>query len=455
MTSAVSGISTWNGNYNFRGMLTGESLQLVGQNAWGIGYAHDANGHISLVHYPDGENVSYTPDALGRPSRVGSYASGITYYPNGEVYGFRYGNGIDYVAEQNTRQLLRNFTYGPDATPQLSEDLAYDKTGNVTSVTDLAGGLRDKSFGYDALNRLTTATGMWGTQAFSYDALNNLRTLQTGGQTSVYHYDTSNKLLSINGATTASYGYDTRGNVTTKNSTTLLFDQKNQLTQIVGANTYAYDAAGRRVSKTPTAGSPTYYFYGQGGQLMYQSESGSARATNFIYLGHKLLAENATVSLAAPATIGFDANPNDGSYTVNWGVVPAATSYVLQESANGGAWTTVYSGSVPSAALNGRTGGNYVYRAEGCIGTTCGAFTSSATLGVTPTLPTVTVPTGIVNGPYTVSWTAPTSATTYAVQERLNGGAWATIASSTAATSISRSGARNWVRFRTAAFEAE
>jgi hypothetical protein len=39
-----------------------------------------------------------------------------------------------------------------------------------------------------------------------------------------------------------------------------------------------------------------------------------------------------------------------------------------------------------------------------------------------------------------VSWTAPASATGYDVQERLNGGSWTTIASNTAATSISRPG---------------
>lgn len=442
MTRAASGISTWNGNYNFRGMLTGESLQLVGQNASAIGYAHDANGHTSLVHYPDGENISYAPDALGRPTRVGNYATGIGYFPNGEISQFVYGNGAVYLAEQNARQLLSNFTYGVGSTPQLSEDLAYDPNGNIASVADLAAGPRNKSFGYDALNRLTSATanGLWGTQTFTYDAINNLRTLQTNGQTSVYHYDTSNKLASISGAATVNYSYDPRGNVTTKNNMTLLFDQKNQLTQIVGMNTYAYDAAGRRVSKTPTTGSPTYYFYNQAGQLMHQLEPGSARATNFIYLGRKLIAENATVSLGAPAAIGFDSNPNDGSYTVNWGAVPGATSYVLQESADGGVWTTVYSGSTASKALSGKAGGSYVYRVEGCIGTTCGAWTSSATLGVRPALPTITVPTGTINGTYTVSWTAPASATGYDVQERVNGGAWTTIAGNTGATAISRPG---------------
>ncbi|MDW2981379.1 MAG: hypothetical protein WBG81_09410 [Rhodanobacter sp.] len=445
MISASSGISAWSATYNFRGLLTGESLQLTGQNAWGIGYAHDAYGSVSLIHYPDGENVSYAPDALGRATQVGSYATGLTYFPDGEVKDFVYGNGAVYAAEKNTRQLVSNFSYGQGATPVVSEDYAYDANGNITTVADLASGPRNKSFGYDALNRLTSANaaGLWGTQSYTYDALNNLRTLQTGSQVSTYHYDASNKLASIsNGATTlTSYLYDTRGNVTGKNTTTLVFDQKNQLTRVTGIGDYAYDAAGRRVMKTPTGGgAPTYYFYNQAGQLMYQVEPGKARTTSFVYLGRKLVGDNETLVLVAPGAVSFDANPNNGSYTVSWGAVPGATSYLLQESANGGAWTTVYSGSAASKALSGKAGGSYVYRAEGCVGATCGAFTSSATLGVTPTLPVVTVPSGTINGTYTVSWTAPASATGYDVQERVNGGAWTTIASNTAATSISRPG---------------
>lgn len=196
MTSAVTQLNnvvttTWSGTYNFRGMLTGEGLQVAGQSPWSMGYAHDAYGSVSLVRYPNGENVSYAPDAMGRPTRVGSYATGITYHPNGEVESFGYGNGALYAAAQNDRQFLSNFTYAMGTAFVVSEDYAYDANGNVTTVNDLTGGPRTKTFGYDALNRLTSAgaNGLWGTQSYTYDALNNLRTLQNGNQVSTYNYD--------------------------------------------------------------------------------------------------------------------------------------------------------------------------------------------------------------------------------------------------------------------------
>jgi hypothetical protein len=143
LTSAVSGISTWSSTYNFRGMLTSEALQLVGQNAWGLGYAHDANGSLSLIHYPDGENVSYAPDALGRPTQAGSYASSVGYFPNGQVAQFAYANGTSYVAAQNARQKLQLWPRqhrSAERRPRLRSERQYqhrDRSGWRTAQQEL------------------------------------------------------------------------------------------------------------------------------------------------------------------------------------------------------------------------------------------------------------------------------------------------------------------------------
>lgn len=443
---ANSGTSLWSAHYNYRGMMTDETLTpATGQNPLMLGYAHNAYGDLDHVVYPDSESVSYAPDARGRPTKVGSYVHGVEYFPNGQVAGYTYADGTSYVAEQNARQLLKNFTYGNGTNLTLSEDLSYDHNGNILSVQDLVDGKRSKTFGYDGLNRLVSAVApqLWGTESYSYDPLNNLRTRLTAGQTNVYAYDPSNRLTSIvrAGVTIASFGYDNRGNETSRNGNALLFDLKNQLTHIPGFDSYQYDAAGRRTVKTPdNGGGSTYSFYSHAGQLLYQYEPGISKSTNFIYLGSHLVADKEHLQLSAPGAVSFDANPNNGNYTVSWGAVTGASSYLLQEQPSNGSWTTVYSGAAASKALSARVGGSYVYQIKACNGSACGPWTLSATLGVRPTLPVVTVPSGTVNGGYTVSWTAPASASAYQVQERVDGGAWTTIASSTPSTSISRPG---------------
>ena len=447
--TSISGTAIQGFSYSTRNLVTNESLWLPNSGlSWGLSYGYDGYGNVSNVVYPNGENVAYAPDALGRATQAGSYASGASYFPNNNVSSFTYGNGIVYVAELNARQSLSNFSYGTSNTVSLSEDLIYDPNGNITNVNDLVNGPRTKTFGYDGLNRLTSAQapGLNVNEAYTYDALNNLRSRLTGGVTFNFNYDATNRLSSLTtpSGTTATYSYDTLGNrqsVSNGSTTTsYVFDNKNQLLQIPGLDTYAYDASGRRITKTTAGGSSTYSFYSKAGQLMYEAVPSSGQATNFIYLGSKMVARDVYTQLGAPASVTFDANPNNGSYTVSWGAVPAATSYNAQESANGGAWTAVYAGSGTSVALSGRAGGSYVYQVQACTSAACGAWTSSATLGVTPALPIVTVPSGTVNGTYTVSWTVPVSATTFDVQERVNGGTWTTIASATTATSIARPG---------------
>jgi YD repeat-containing protein len=437
---AVSGISVWDASYNYRNMLTSESLHLNHQYSMTLGYSHDAYGNLNVFTYPNGGGLYYAPDALGRPTQVGGYASGITYWPNGQVKSFTYGNGTAYAASENTRQLLNGFSYGRGGTLNLSEIFSYDNDANMGTVQDMVNGQRSKIFKYDGLNRLTSAfaPGLSINESYTYDALNNLRSRVTGGQTLTYNYNPLNQLQSISNGASAldTFGYDNNGNQTNKNGNTLLFDQKDQLTQILNFDSYAYDAVGRRVLKTPVGGSPMVSFYDHGGQLMYQFVPGASQATNFVYLGTKLIARNAYTQFAAPGAITFDSNPNNGNYTVSWGAVPAAVTYTLQESFNGGAWTTT-NVSGTSYAFTNRDGGSYVYQVQACSGANCGPWTSSATLGVTPALPALTVPSSLTFAPFTVSWSAPIGATSYTVQQSFNGGAWTTIASAITIPSFS------------------
>jgi hypothetical protein len=168
--------------YNHRRLLTGES-QVSGSNTWTVGYGYDGNGHLSTLQYPDSLMVAYAPNALGQPTQAGTYATGVTYFPNGAIAGFTYGNGIVHSLTQNARGLPA-ISQDVDGTTAVHHDeYAYDQVGNVLYIVDGVTGARDdRDMTYDALNRLTLVTGaggaaspMFGTASYTYYAVDNLK----------------------------------------------------------------------------------------------------------------------------------------------------------------------------------------------------------------------------------------------------------------------------------------
>ena len=474
ISNVVSGSATNTFGYNSRNLLTSQTLS-VGSYAWGIGYNYDGYGHVSAVGYPayngSSEGVAYSPDALGRPTQVSSYASGITYFPNDQVAGFNYGNGASYVAQQNTRQLLSNFSYGAGSTLNLSEDFAYDNNGNITNVTDLVNGQRTKAFTYDALNRLSsaTATNLYGTENYTYDALNNLRTRLTGGNALTLNYDATNRLVSVaqNGSVVTQYGYDTQGNRNSLSNggatTNYNFDAENQLLQVPGVEGYAYDAAGRRVAKTTSTGTPTgYYFYDQAGQLMFQYVPSTASATNFIYLGSKLIARDARIDTQITGNIdGVSIDGSGNATIVGWACSTNLAQsidvdlYIGGPYGNGGIGIGRYVANVTSepavaTACDVTTGSYrfsipltsaqrtqyvgqliYVYGISPVGGQNL-SLANSGTYAVpanpsAPAAPASLSATVAANlGSITATWSSVSNATSYNVQYNVNGGAWST-----------------------------
>ncbi|MBP1473405.1 RHS repeat protein [Frateuria sp. MAH-13] len=445
-----SGFSIWTYGYNALGQMKSESLDVEGHQ-WPITYSHDRYGSVSRITYPDGKELDYAPDAMGRPSKVGVYAADIVYFPSGNVQYYRLGDGTEYMGVENERQILGSLNYfHPSSDPHapeavLSQQYTYDPSGNLT-IVDALDDRRDKSFGYDDLNRLTfaQATGLWGTETYAYDPLNNLRQLSSDGLNRSYVYDGYRHLAQItaNGSTLHTFHYDAQGNVTQKDGTSLVFDKANRLTQVVGGSAYAYDAHGRRIKKTSPTGD-VYYLYTTDGRLLYQFDAAANVETDYVYLGRKLLAEVhrnvGDLVLNPPANIYFSNAPNDGSYTVGWFQVPTAR-YELQESPDSGAsWHEVYSGTVNSKSFSGQAAGSYLYRVRACT-QECSDWRESPAMGVWPQLATVTVPTGLQSASFTVSWTRPSTATRFDVDQQQDGGNWVRIATDTPGLSISRSG---------------
>jgi RHS repeat-associated protein len=254
--------------------------------------SYDALNRRSLVSYSDGSGIQANYDAGNRLTSLVDSVSG--------TLGWSY-DGLNRVTGTSS--------------PQGSVSYSYDAAGRRTSMTPAAQ--TQAVYAYDNANRLTNITQGSETVQLTYDA-DNRRTVLTlpNGITVTYGYDAASELIGMtyaqgNGIPLGNlvYGYDENGRISNKsggfatdtsptpttqtstfdlndretsfNGTALSYDAngnltfdgtntytwnaRNQLTQITSGGatqmSYAYDALGRRISKTVQGGTPTQFLY--------------------------------------------------------------------------------------------------------------------------------------------------------------------------------------------------
>ena len=295
--------------YNRRRLLKSEALSQAGWYTWTSTYGYDAYGNRNGYTTPDGLPVNYTNNALGQPVNVssswGNHATGISYYPNGAIKEFTYGNGIVHTLTQNARQ-LPNSSADAGVTRL---DYTYDPNGNVNSILDrVRGDTYSRWMTYDYRDRLTAAGSCsflgdcW--HRFTYDPLDNLKSWTLGGvkDHATYYYDDRNRLINIRnsaGAAVLGLGYDDQGNLENKNGQAYRFDYGNRLRSVVDKETYRYDAHGRRVTTGRPDSTFAQSFYSLDGQLLLREDHHHGEAQNddhpelnipHVYLNGSLLA---------------------------------------------------------------------------------------------------------------------------------------------------------------------
>lgn len=299
---ATDGQATINYAYNKRRLITRETL-ITPQLNWPYDYGYNANGHLAVNNW-HGLNIDYAPNALGQPTKAGTYASGVSYYPNGAIKQFTYGNGIVHTMTQNARQLPSRSTDSVTGSTPLDLGYAYDKHANVSGVTDyLTGARQTRGMTYDNLDRLTqTTSSMFGTATYGYNVLDNLTTVNVAGgnkaRSHAYVYDANNRLANVTtgvgGPTVIGLGYDVQGNLANKSGVLYSFDYGNRLRTVTDpvaakTSTYAYDGLGRRV-KDVVNGLSKHSQYTQSGQLVMVGDERATDVSEYVYLGGSLLA---------------------------------------------------------------------------------------------------------------------------------------------------------------------
>jgi len=317
-------VQTWNSGavatnayfYNKRRLLTSE-VQTHDSNNWTVGYSYNALGHLTTLTYPDGLSVAYAPNALGQPTQAGSYANDVSYFPNGAMAGFTYGNGIVHTMTRNARGLPEESKDAYGSTKFLDDVYDYDEMGNVAAITDGATSQAqhgNRTMTYDGLDRLTDVTSpMYGTTGvhYTYDVLDNLVHTIAPGRDQWLCYDGGNRLTNVvtggdcsTGSTILGLGYDAQGNLANWNGKVHTFDYGNRLRSVTDIESYRYDAHGRRIRAWTPEGL-RYSLYSQAGQLLWQRDARSNKRREYIHLNGSLVAERTRTLTGSTATVTY------------------------------------------------------------------------------------------------------------------------------------------------------
>lgn len=253
---------------------------------------YDELGRRTLTSYSDGSSLQATYDAGDRLTQLSDTASGTLSW-----------------AYDDSDRIVRA------ATPQGTITYDYDDAGRRTDM--VVAGQSTVSYGYDDANRLTSLSQGSEIVRLGYDEANRRNSLMLpNGVTVNYGYDAANQITSIvykkrdgtplgdlaytydeagrraatrgsfspqslpnattqdsrfdaNSKQIASNGsqlsYDANGNLTSDDVNTYTWNARDQLTRIAQGSTtvasFAYDAIGRRVSKTAYDGETTRFLY--------------------------------------------------------------------------------------------------------------------------------------------------------------------------------------------------
>jgi RHS repeat-associated protein len=278
----------WTLGYNNRRMLTSEKLYAWWGSSYTVSYGIDSQGNTAWMTYPGGPTVYYSPDALGRPTQVSGYVSDILHHPNGALASYRAANGITFNMSQNVRGLPSVWQH----TGVAKDEYSYDANGNVSSIVDRQeGGSTSRSMGYDGLDRLTVANGLWGSGRYSYDALDNLTSSVVGARSVVHAIEAAtNRVSALTGSVNLGLHYDANGNIVGRGSQGFQFDIGNRMSAAIGKATYVYDGHGRRAWTQAASGRTKFRLYDQSGRLVFTYDSAEGEIAH-VGLGNTVVAE--------------------------------------------------------------------------------------------------------------------------------------------------------------------
>jgi RHS repeat-associated protein len=291
LCSATNGIGDYvRYEYDSLGLVSKQST-----NAGAVSYQYDSGGNVTAITYPSHRQVRYTRNASEQVTEVSVTDGGNTYVlaraiqrlPFGPATGWIYGNGLTESRQYDMQYRPVAFNSGNQSALFYT---GYDGNNNYAQRT-VNGDLQ--AFSYNALGRLDTAIGAFGTRGYGYDPVGNRISQNAGGQITLYAYEPrSNRMVSD---TNWAYGRDANGNETRRHATDghgwdLVYSATNRLIAIAdlqNPNTtyaaYRYNALGQRTVKSTPYGD-TRFVYGLHGELLAEALPDNSVTQEYVYL---------------------------------------------------------------------------------------------------------------------------------------------------------------------------
>lgn len=186
-------------------------------------YTYDTLDRLTALKYPSLHIAGYEYTASGRLARVTwngqTFANGFTHDGSGRLTAYATGPVSHTVAYDDRDRTTSLTAASPSAGTALSLGYVYSKVSLVTSLSDHRVG-HLQTFGYDALNRLTSASGAYGALNWQYDAAGN-RTVESrpGGSLTYAYHGSTRRMSIVGGLQTASFAYDAAGRTTSATTT--------------------------------------------------------------------------------------------------------------------------------------------------------------------------------------------------------------------------------------------
>jgi RHS repeat-associated protein len=362
LTSASDANHSLSWSYDPLGRVTGKG-QTVGTVTKSVGYGY-TNGDLTLLVTPSGQRVLYGYDYNHHIIAVAvngtTVLDTVTYEPFGSVNGWiwRDGSGTPMSRSFNGDGLISQIV-----TAGVTLGYSYDKANRITGISDSSNSALSWTYGYDALDRLISASTSSLTEGWTYDANGN-RLTQTGTNPITFSVNSANNQLSATtGGLVRSYSYDAAGHAQAYGSNTFNYNDRGRMMSTnAGSTNYFYNALGQMIKKSGTAGT-TIFMQDEAGHLIGEYDGTGNLIEETVWLGD--------IPVATLRSNGFGVNiflvhtdhlntprkvsrPSDNQLTWRWDADPFGTAAANQNPS--GLGTFPYNLRFPGQYYDAETG---------------------------------------------------------------------------------------------------